>query len=411
MIGSTRSIAWVCLLVAACSKAPAPGAPAAAAANPTAKSAPTDAAEFSTTAPSDAEVTASGLASKQLKPGSGERRPQLQDKVRVLFTAWNSKGKVNDGSDKRGGPVVFEVSGVIAGWREALQLMRVGERRRLWIPDQLVYPGRSGYPRANSVFELELLEIIEGKTPLPTPEDVAAAPASAIKTASGLAYKLLREGKNHDKPNAWDHVVIHYTGWTADGAMFESSRNNDRPSKFDLAKVMPGWREALPLLAVGDEVRLWIPESLAYQGRVGEPKGNLVFDVELVSIEHRPEPPRPPEHLASAPPNATKTRSGLSYRVLSRGPGKTKPKPNDRVEVQYSAWTSDGSLFDSSVVRGSPSVVPVSRVIPGWSEGLQLMAEGDKAVFWIPPELAYSGDTGGPKGMLVYEVELLKIVR
>jgi len=66
-------------------------------------------------------------------------------------------------------------------------------------------------------------------------------------------------------------------------------------------------------------------------------------------------------------------------------------------------------VFHSSVVRGAPAKVPVSRLIPGWAEGLQLMAEGDKALFWIPEKLAYGGKEGGPRGMLVYEVELLAI--
>jgi peptidylprolyl isomerase len=97
--------------------------------------------------------------------------------------------------------------------------------------------------------------------------------------------------------------------------------------------------------------------------------------------------------------------------MLRKGAGKTKPGANDRVEVHYSAWTSDGALFDSSVVRGTPATVPVGRVIPGWSEGLQHMVEGDKALFWIPEKLAYGGRVGSPQGMLVYEVELLKIAR
>jgi FKBP-type peptidyl-prolyl cis-trans isomerase len=77
--------------------------------------------------------------------------------------------------------------------------------------------------------------------------------------------------------------------------------------------------------------------------------------------------------------------------------------------VHYSAWTSDGKLFDSSVARGAPRTVPVNRVIAGWAEGLELMVEGDKALLWIPEELAYGGKEGSPRGLLVYEVELLKI--
>jgi FKBP-type peptidyl-prolyl cis-trans isomerase len=360
--------------------------------------------------PADAERSPSGLTSKVYRPGFGESRPALHDKVRVNFSAWNAKGEVSDSSDKRGGPATFEVTGVIAGWSEALQQMRVGELRRLWLPDALVYPGRPGPPRPVAVFDLELLEIIEGEAPPRAPEDVAAVPVDAETTKSGLAYKFLQKLGGEQRPNAWDRVAIRYTGWSSDGAVVERSRDHE-PSIFDLREVMPGWREALPLLAVGDRARLWIPEALASGGRVGEPKGTLVYDVELVSIERRPEPPRAPRQVATAPANASKTRSGLAYQLLRKGDGKVRPRANDRVVVHYSAWTADGKLFDSSVVRGKPARLPVDRLIPGWAEGLQLMTAGDSALFWIPEQLAYQGRAGSPPGALVYEVQLLEIIR
>lgn len=394
---------FLALAVVGCNRAPASHEPPA-----PAKAAP-PAVEL--TAPPDAEKTASGLASKVLKPGHGDKRPTLEDKVRVDFTAYKGNGSVSDSSAKRGGPGVFEMTGVIAGWTEALQSMRVGERRRLWIPDDLVYPGRSGYPRAAAVFDVELLEILDGPRPVPAPADLAAAPSDAIKTPSGLTYKLLAQSGSGEKPNAWDRVTIHYTGWTLDGAMFDSTQRQQRPAVFDLDDVMPGWREGLERMAVGDRARLWIPEALAYQSRAGMPKGPLVFDLELVSIQRKPEPPKPPKEVASAPRDARRTKSGLAYRVLRKGSGEVHPTATDHVEVNYSAWTADGTLIDTSTTMGKPVKLPVNRVIPGWSEGLQLMAAGEKTLFWIPEKLAYAGREGSPKGMLVYEVELLDIVR
>jgi peptidylprolyl isomerase len=363
----------------------------------------------SNTPPADAERSATGLISKMLAPGHGEQRPAPYDKVRVHFTAWNTKGEVTDGTALRGGPATFEVTGVIAGWSEALQQMRVGERRRLWIPDHLAYPGRPGFPRPLALFELELLEIIPGKAPPPAPSDVGAVPEDAVKTRSGLAYKLLAQVGGLDKPRAWDRVTLHYAGWTRAGVLIESSRKEG--AIFDVASVMPGWREALQLLSVGDRARVWIPEALAYPGQGGVPQGDVVFELELVAVERRPEPPRPPRALSKAPGDARKTKTGLAYRMLKQGDGKTRPKPGDRVQVHYSAWTSDGALLDSSVVRGKPATVPLDRIIPGWAEGLQLMHEGGKALLWIPESLAYAGQEGSPKGPLVYEVELLKIAR
>jgi peptidylprolyl isomerase len=80
--------------------------------------------------------------------------------------------------------------------------------------------------------------------------------------------------------------------------------------------------------------------------------------------------------------------------------------------VHYSGWTTDGKMFDSSVVRNRPAEFSLSGVIPGWTEGVQLMVEGEKTRFWIPKDLAY-GDGGGgaPGGTLVFDVELIKILR
>jgi peptidylprolyl isomerase len=77
------------------------------------------------------------------------------------------------------------------------------------------------------------------------------------------------------------------------------------------------------------------------------------------------------------------------------------------VTVHYSGWTTDGKLFDSSVARGEPTTFPLNRVIPGWTEGLQLMVVGERRRFWIPEKLAYKGAAGAPKGMLVFDVELI----
>ena len=75
--------------------------------------------------------------------------------------------------------------------------------------------------------------------------------------------------------------------------------------------------------------------------------------------------------------------------------------------MHYTGWTTDGKMFDSSVMRGQPATFPLNRVIPGWTEGLQLMVVGEKRRFWIPEKLAYQGKEGAPKGMLVFDVELL----
>ena len=121
-----------------------------------------------------------------------------------------------------------------------------------------------------------------------------------------------------------------------------------------------------------------------------------------------------PDDVSAVPAGATVTDSGLAYRHLQEGPADgRRPTTADRVTVHYTGWRAeDGEMFDSSVVRGEPATFGVTQVIAGWIEALQLMRPGDKIRVWIPGELAYDNSTrpGAPKGMLVFDIELLEIV-
>jgi FKBP-type peptidyl-prolyl cis-trans isomerase len=240
---------------------------------------------------------------------------------------------------------------------------------------------------------------------IPAPPDVAAAPSDAQKTSSGLASKILQPGTGKTHPSRTDLVTVHYTGWTTDGKMFDSSVSRGRPATFPLDRVIAGWTEGVQLMVAGEKRRFWIPEALAYKGQ-RDPKGTLVFDVELLSYTESPS--QAPADVKKAPADAKRTASGLSYKVLKEGVGGRHPRSNSSVTVHYSGWTTDGKLFDSSVARGAPATFTLDGVIPGWTEGLQLMYEGEKTRFWIPQELAYKGQSA-PYGMLVFDVELIKI--
>jgi len=250
---------------------------------------------------------------------------------------------------------------------------------------------------------------LNAQNPVPeTPSDVKAPPADAIVTASGLASKVLQEGTGTKKPTADDAVTVHYSGWTTDGEMFDSSVKRGQPTSFPLRGVIKGWTEGLQLMVVGEKRRFWIPVELAYNNMPGRPAGMLVFDVELLDV-----PTMAPDDVAEVPENADKTASGLASRVIKKGEGQTHPKATDQVTVHYSGWTTDGRLFDSSYNTGRPVGFPLNRVIKGWTEGVQLMVEGEKRRLWIPAELAYGNNPGGgrPGGMLVFDVELLHISR
>ncbi len=249
---------------------------------------------------------------------------------------------------------------------------------------------------------------------IPAPSDVGKPPADAKKTASGLATKVLTKGTGKDKPKPEDKVKVHYSGWTKDGKMFDSSVARGQPAVFGVSQVIKGWTEALQLMVVGEKRRVWIPAALAYgeQAGMGAPSGDLTFDVELLEIMQAPKPPEVPKDVKAAPADAKKTTSGLAYKVLKKGTGKDHPTAASRVTVHYSGWTTDGKMFDSSVMRGEPTTFPLGGVIKGWTEGVQLMTVGEKTRFWIPAELAYGEKPmrpGAPSGMLVFDIELIAV--
>ena len=112
-------------------------------------------------------------------------------------------------------------------------------------------------------------------------------------------------------------------------------------------------------------------------------------------------------------PEVTVTTSGLQYEVLSEGSGE-RPNIADSVLVHYTGTTIDGIVFDTTYEDGEPIEVPLFRVIPGWSEGLRLMREGERARLYIPPDLAYgsygAGGPIGPNAVLIFDVELLSVI-
>jgi peptidylprolyl isomerase len=242
----------------------------------------------------------------------------------------------------------------------------------------------------------------------PVPPDLTQPPADATKSATGLISRVLTQGTSTEKPSATDVVTIDYTGWTSDGGMFDSSVARGNPSMFPISKVFPGLRECVQLMMLSEKRRCWIPQALAYNGQKNKPAGTLVFDIEL--IDTRQTPTIPPPDVAAPPADAIKTASGLAYKVLRHGTGVRNPDGIRRVTVHYTGWTTDGKMFDSSVVRGTTFTTALDEgVIEGWQEGVKLMVEGDRTRFWIPQNLAYKGEAGTTKGMLVFDIDLIRI--
>jgi peptidylprolyl isomerase len=121
---------------------------------------------------------------------------------------------------------------------------------------------------------------------IPAPSDVSAPPADAVTTPSGLASKIIKAGTGSAHPGPASSVTVHYTGWSTDGKMFDSSVARNEPATFPLNRVIAGWTEGVQLMVVGETRRFWIPGALAYGNspRPDVPTGMLVFDVELLKI-------------------------------------------------------------------------------------------------------------------------------
>lgn len=246
-------------------------------------------------------------------------------------------------------------------------------------------------------------EVVE---PGPVDED---APEEFTETESGLKYRIRREADG-DKPGPEHAVTCHYRGWLDDGTVFDSSYQRGEPATFPLGNVIAGWTEGLQLVAEGGMIELEIPFNLGYGERGRPPKipgrSTLHFLVELVEIVK----PGPVDE--DAPEEFTTTESGLKYRIRRASDG-DQATARDTVTVHYRGWLDDETEFDSSYGRGEPISFPLNGVIPGWTEGMQLVGEGGMIELEIPAKLGYGADgvPGAipPNATLHFLVELIEV--
>ena len=244
------------------------------------------------------------------------------------------------------------------------------------------------------------LPLLAADKPAP-PADLTNPPADAERGDKGLVTKQLAAGKGTEHPTSDDLVRVRYTVWKSDGSLVQHVQP---PQSLTIAvpKMIPGWGMAVQKMVPGEQRRAWVPPAL----NGGKLDLGLVIDTELLEVIHRPTTP---EDVAAPPADATKTVTGLAYKVLRAGSGERRPSRGSTVVVHYSGWTTDGKMFDSSVLRGTPAEFALTGVIKGWTEGLQLMKAGEKTRFWVPSNLAYPRDPSKPQGMLVFDIELIEI--
>lgn len=241
------------------------------------------------------------------------------------------------------------------------------------------------------------------------PPDLVIPSADALRTPSGVAYRVIQKGKGGGSPGPKDFVSVHLMGWDSEGKAFANTRTQDEAPYFSLERMMPGVRESVLAMEVGEQRRVWIPEPLAFAGTKGRPAGPVVMDLELV--ETVPPPSQAPPDVAAPPADARVLRSGLAFKMLRPGAGREHPLPSSGVSVHYTGWTTDGKMFDSSLPRGASILLQLKGTIQGWIEGIPLMVVGERRRFWVPEKLAYHGIRGMPAGMLVFDVELVGIAK
>jgi peptidylprolyl isomerase len=362
-----------------------------------------------------AETTASGLQFLEVTPGNGVA-PLAGEIVTLNFSVSLPDGTmIADSRQGSGRPIqiVYLQDQILPGMDEGLALMKVGSSAKMVLPPELAF-GEQGYstmvpPNSQVVLEVEL---ISAEVP-PKPTSLAA---SELTTSdSGLQYADLVAGDG-ETVAAGDILSTHYTIWVQDDdeARYITSSIGDDPVTFTQGAgdtVFPGWEEGVLGMQVGGKRLLIIPPDLGMgeTARGAIPAGaTLVMEVELVD---RQAPP-----VLSRTPNdkLTTTDSGLAYYDIVTGEG-AEAASGHTVMVHYSGWLEDGTLFDSSVMRGEPITVTLGAggVIPGWEEGLLGMKVGGKRQLIIPAELAY-GETGAgstipPNATLIFDIELLDI--
>jgi peptidylprolyl isomerase len=220
----------------------------------------------------------------------------------------------------------------------------------------------------------------------------APAPPPASTSPTGVASQVLKSGTGTVKPVPNDTVKVSFIGTKSDGETFARGDG----ATFHLARAIPGWIEVLEQMVVGEKRRVWVPPSAAYQDAPDAPAGVLVFDLELLDVTHGPA--APPD--VAAPPG-----SGFAAKVIAAGKGTVHPTINDSVTVTFASWTADGKPLQ----RGEEVPIRVALAIPGWRRALPEMVAGETRRLWVPPELAYAGETGAPAGTITFDLTLLDV--
>lgn len=364
------------------------------------------------TPPADAQKTPSGVIFKKLITAPDGTAIGRNDTVSINSTTWKqATGETIASNKQRGAPLPFSLATAPVGFGELMQQLRKGEKVIAWVPPGVPFRAQPMQSQDTMVYELEIVDVTAAPA---IPPDYAAPPAKAQAFKSGTKYEVVRAGTGAAKARAWDTVTFNYSAWDSSGRMFDTTETHKRPASAPPFRQSPAMEEVLTSIVAGTRVRFWIDAGKMAQGGKpvpGMPTGLLCYEVELLQIAQAAhDPPPVPADVAKPPADAKKSPKGVFYKVLKAASGDAPhPKPSDIITVNYTGWTTDGRMFDSSVLRPRPAEFSLMGVMSGWTDAIPLMSVGDTWRLWVPEELAYKGAPARPQGMLVFDVELLGI--
>ena len=260
--------------------------------------------------------TDSGLMYYDLKVGDGETADDPQGVVEMHYSGWLLDGKLWQSSRKFDRPMKITMAQLPKGWAEAVTTMKVGGQRKLIVPSDLGFGTkrlRNTPPNAAMIIDMELVSVLKNK-PV-SEEDLAAArklgepvEGEPVKADSGMYYWDIKVGEG-ETPDKNARFNAKYTGYLADGTIFDTSEGKKMTRPFSLRTVVPGWQEGIGAMCVGGKRKLVIPSKLGYQLQQKSdipPGSTLIFDVELIEIlpplatrpSGRRNVPRPPTRPA-----------------------------------------------------------------------------------------------------------------
>lgn len=314
-----------------------------------------------------------------IEKGEGDK---VTEDTTVLFhyAAYLEDGTEFENTRDYGEAQEIKVSEIFPeGLQEGVIGMRAGGIREIYVPYQKAYGVMGGYPfippRANIIYELELLEII---------------------VVRELEFEDISVGKGEeiDKDST---VLVNMIEKTEEGEELTNTYTNDKPIEISLSHELEGVKEGMKGMKVGGKREIFVPYQKAYGSMEVDPfvpaRSHIIYEIEVIDII---EP------------------SGITTENITEGDGK-KVSPTDTVQVHYRGTLVDGTQFDSSYERDTPFefTLNAGQVIEGWDLALEGMKVGEKNIVTIPYYLAY-GSTGRsptipPRATLIFEIELIQI--